>query len=192
MKYGRRFEAALVFASQLHRDQFRKGTEIPYVTHLLAVASLVGETGGSEDEVIAALLHDAVEDQGGEPTLQKIREQFGDNVANIVHECSDTDTFPKPPWRERREAYLVHLKYVTPSVLLVSCADKLHNARSLVADFHEIGNQLWERFNASRDDIIWYYESLVEVFDKSGLHMRLVLELHRTVQTLKERIASAA
>ena len=191
MKYGRRMEAAVVFASQLHCDQCRKGTEIPYLTHLLAVASLVGEAGGNEDEVIAALLHDAVEDQGGKPTCDKIRQLFGDAVAGIVHECSDTHRIPKPPWRNRKKRYIRHLAKASSSGLLVSCADKLHNARCLVADYREFGDELWERFSASREETLWYYDGLLTAFQKRGLHIRLVAELGRTVQTLKELIVAA-
>jgi (p)ppGpp synthase/HD superfamily hydrolase len=125
----RRFELALQFASGLHHSQCRKGTPIPYISHLMAVSALVLEAGGDEDLAIAALLHDAVEDQGGAPTLQIIRRMFGDRVANVVMECSDTDREPKPPWRERKERYLTHLLSASADALLVSMADKLHNAR---------------------------------------------------------------
>ena len=145
--YGERFEDALRYAARTHARQWRKGTTIPYITHLLAVAAIVGEHGGTETEVIAALLHDAVEDQGGAPRLQEIRERFGDEVAAIVQECSDTDRTPKPPWRERKEAYIEHLAGAAPSARLVSAADKLHNARAILADYRERGDALWSRFN---------------------------------------------
>jgi (p)ppGpp synthase/HD superfamily hydrolase len=163
---GARFEAALVEAARLHADQVRKQTNVPYVSHLLAVCGLVLEDGGDEDEAIAALLHDAVEDQGGAPTLQRIREAFGDRVADIVDGCSDTDQTPKPPWRARKEAYLAHLAdpATTPSVLRVSAADKLHNARSVLSDRRDAGDAVWDRFNAGKDDQLWYYRSLVEIF----------------------------
>ena len=125
MKYGKRFEAALVYTAQLHQDQYRKGTTVPYITRLLAVAALVGESGGTEDEVIAALLHDAVEDCGGPPVEKQIRERFGDAVGDIVRGCSDTDESPKPPWNQRKEAYIAHLADVTDSMLLVPCAATL-------------------------------------------------------------------
>jgi (p)ppGpp synthase/HD superfamily hydrolase len=129
---GQRFQAALVQAARLHQRQVRKQSGVPYVSHLLAVCALVLEDGGSEDEAIAALLHDAVEDQGGAQTLDHIRNLFGDEVAAIVDGCSDTDQDPKPPWRERKEAYLRHLAdpATSASVLRVATADKLHNARS--------------------------------------------------------------
>ena len=129
------FDDALVFASRLHAGQLRKGTPVPYVAHLLAVTATVLEHGGDEDEAIAALLHDAVEDQGGAATRAKIRRRFGENVAAIVDGCTDADTIPKPPWQQRKEAYLAHLVGETsPSVRLVSSADKLHNVRSIIAD----------------------------------------------------------
>ncbi len=123
MIYGERFEEALKYAARLHRAQVRKGTNTPYVTHLLAVAAIVGENGGTEDEAIAALLHDAVEDQGGAPTREEIRRRFGDAVAGIVDEVSDTDVVPKPPWRERKEAYVKHVRDAQRSARLVSAAD---------------------------------------------------------------------
>ena len=118
--YGPRFDDALPYAARLHRDQVRKGSGIPYITHLLAVAAIVGEHGGGEDEVIAALLHDAVEDQGGQPRLEEIRARYGDAVAAIVWGCTDADTIPKPPWRARKEAYVAHLADASPGVRLVS------------------------------------------------------------------------
>jgi len=159
-----RFDRALTYANDAHCDQCRKGTEIPYVSHLLAVASLVLEDGGDEDEAIAALLHDAVEDQGGSERLNDIRVQFGDRVAAIVESCSDTDIQPKPPWRQRKERYLLHLRDADPSALRVSAADKLHNLRCILSDWKSIGDQLWERFNATKEDLLWYYSELVKTF----------------------------
>jgi (p)ppGpp synthase/HD superfamily hydrolase len=161
---GDRFDRAFALASELHRDQTRKGSQIPYVGHLLGVCSLVIESRGSEDEAIAALLHDSAEDQGGVGTLERIRREFGDAVADIVEECSDSLGDPKPPWRERKEAYLEHLKEASPGGLRVSLADKVHNMRTIVLDYRVHGEQLWERFNAGRDDVLWYYRSLAEVF----------------------------
>lgn len=192
MKYTRRFEAALVFASQLHNDHFRKATEVPYVTHLLGVASLVGEAGGNEDEVIAALLHDAVEDQGGQPTLERIRNLFGDEVAAIVLGCSDTDEIPKPPWQQRKQEYIKHLDDASASILLVSCADKLHNARSILADYRQIGDELWKRFTGTKEQTLWYYRSLVEAFRRRGVSARLVDELDRTVQAMEDLVRQSA
>lgn len=163
-----RFEAALVHASQVHGGQKRKGTEIPYIAHLLSVAGMVLEDGGDEDETIAALLHDAVEDQGGKARLEDIRSRFGDRVAAIVEGCSDADTIPKPPWRERKERYLAHLRGAPPPVLRVSAADKLHNARAILADYRIQRESLWDRFNADRDSILWYYRSLIDIFRERG------------------------
>ena len=191
MKYSRNFEAALVYATQLHDGHFRKATNVPYVNHLLAVASLVGEAGGSEDEVIAALLHDAVEDQGGQPTLDKIRELFGDEVAQIVLGCSDTDEVPKPPWKQRKEAYIQHVNDASDSILLVSCADKLHNARSIVADYRQIGEELWDRFTATKEQTLWYYRSLLSVYQRRGVTARLVDELERTVSRMEEFVGES-
>jgi (p)ppGpp synthase/HD superfamily hydrolase len=186
VKYSDRFESALVFATQLHDGHRRKATDVPYVTHLLAVASLVGEAGGTENEVIAALLHDAVEDCGGQPTLDKIREMFGDDVAQIVLGCSDTDETPKPPWKQRKEAYIQHVAEASESILLVSCADKLHNARCILADFREIGDAVWDKFAATKEQTLWYYRSLLDVYQRRGVTARLVNELDRTVSTMEE------
>ena len=183
-----RFLEAVGQASRHHADQFRKGTQIPYLAHLLSVAALVMEDGGSEDEAIAALLHDAVEDAGGKPTLEAIRQQFGDEVATIVEACSDTDVIPKPPWRERKEAYLAHLQDPkTPrSVLRVSLADKLHNARAILSDYRQMGDDLWSRFNTkSGEDQLWYYRSLADIFC-SRLPGALADELERTVRDIEE------
>lgn len=130
-----RFRSALVFAARLHSGQTRKGTDIPYIAHLMAVASLVITHGGNEDEAIAGLLHDAVEDQGGRPTLETIRKRFGNEVASIVDGCTDTDIVPKPPCRERKARYLKHLESATRSVSLVAAADKLDNIRSIITDY---------------------------------------------------------
>jgi (p)ppGpp synthase/HD superfamily hydrolase len=183
-----RFTAALTLACELHRTQFRKGTSIPYVSHLLAVASLALEHGANEDEAIAAVLHDAVEDQGGAAMAQRIREQFGDTVAELVLACTDTDVEPKPPWRARKEAYVAHIRLAPAPARLVSASDKLHNARSILADYREHGDALWGRFTGGRDGTLWYYRSLVEAFSSHG-PSRLVDELERVVGEL-ERLAN--
>jgi (p)ppGpp synthase/HD superfamily hydrolase len=160
-----RFDDAVREARQLHGGQRRKGTDIPYIAHLMSVAAIVLEDGGTEDEAIAGLLHDVVEDVGGREALGFIRERFGEHVAEIVLACSDADTFPKPPWRGRKEAYLAHLETAPPEVLRVSLADKLHNARAILYDLRTVGDRLWERFTAaSAGDQLWYYRSLAEVF----------------------------
>src|SRR5450759_5519982 len=151
-----RFQRAFLHAANAHACQVRKGTKIPYVSHLMAVASLVLENGGTEDEAIAALLHDAVEDQGGAVRLELIRAEFGEVVAAIVAGCSDTDKDQKPPWEERKMAYLSHLPTQPASVLLVSVADKLHNARCTLADYRVEGEDVWIRFHAPPDRILWH------------------------------------
>ena len=182
MPYTESFEDALVYAARLHRDQTRKGTGVPYVTHLLAVAAIVGENGGTEDEVIAALLHDAPEDAGGEARLGEIRARFGAGVAEIVAGCSDTYEDPKPPWRARKEAYLDHLAEAPSPVRLVSAADKLHNARSVLSDYRSVGEDLWGRFNGGRDGTLWYYRAVADALAGDG---PVAAELGRVVAELE-------
>lgn len=182
-----RFRDALGYALELHRDQRRKGTQVPYVAHLLAVSAIALEHGASEDEAIAALLHDAVEDQGGQATLAEIRRRFGEEVAAIVEGCTDADTLPKPPWRARKEAYIAHVRGAPQSVRLVSCSDKLHNARAILADYRVMGDNLWSRFTGAREGTLWYYRSLVEAYREHG-STPLVEELDRVVTEL-ERLA---
>ncbi len=184
-----RFEAALIYALHLHAEQKRKGTTIPYISHLLAVAALVLEDGGSEDEAIAALLHDAIEDQGGEPIRQEIRRRFGERVVEIVNGCTDTDQTPKPPWLERKKQYLEHLRSASPQILRVSVADKLHNARSVLYDLRRYGEAVWQRFNGGRDGTLWYYRQLVQIFRERCTSF-LVEELDRVVSEL-ERLSRA-
>jgi GTP pyrophosphokinase len=188
MKLTRRFQDALVYAAQLHKDQLRKGTDVPYISHLLAVTSLVLENGGNEDEAIAALLHDAIEDQGGATTREEIRQRFGDEVVAIVDGCSDTDVMPKPPWRERKETYIERMRKAPASVRLVSMADKLHNARAILADYREVGESLWERFNGGKEGTLWYFRSLVEVFVEQD-RGSLVEELRRVVSEIEKLAA---
>ena len=187
--YSTRFDDAFTWASELHRKQTRKGKEVPYINHLMAVAALVGSNGGDEDQVIAALLHDSIEDCVGEvpDIVEQIRERFGARVLEIVEGCTDAYSDPKPEWRVRKETYLAHLRE-TPEdspILLVSLADKVHNARAIVRDFLEIGDQLWGRFNGKRDGTIWYYSTLAEIFGekKPGY---LATELRSMVSVMKE------
>ena len=187
MRLSSRFESALIYAAQLHAAQTRKASGVPYVAHLLAVASLVIEHGGDEDEVIAALLHDAIEDQGGAPTREAIVERFGTRVAEIVEGCTDADVVPKPPWRARKEMHLAHVAAAPDSVRLVIAADKLHNARSLVHDYRLHGELLWDRFNGGRDGTLWYYRSMIEAL-RAGWSHALVDELARELDEL-ERLA---
>lgn len=179
-----RFEEALVFATQLHNTQKRKGSEIPYISHLLAVTALVLENGGDEDQAIAALLHDAAEDQGGEPIIIEIGEKFGNQVAEIVKACSDTFQSPKPPWRQRKEKYLLHLETAPPKALLVSLADKVHNAQSIVMNHKEIGDQIWNRFRGKKNGTLWYYRELGKSFQKL-FPGPLSTELSRLITTLE-------
>ncbi|HEX7736208.1 MAG TPA: HD domain-containing protein [Ktedonobacteraceae bacterium] len=191
MALSARFEEALVFASRLHAQQVRKGGKIPYVAHLLAVAAIVLENNGNEDEAIAALLHDAVEDQGGDITRQEIRRRFGASVVEIVDGCTDADTFPKPPWQARKQAYIDHLDSAPASVLLVSAADKLHNLRSLLKDYPLVGEQLWLRFKTGKEGTLWYYRSLVAVYN-ACYPSPLTTDLTRTFQELEKLISSSS
>ncbi len=159
-----RLGEAYDLAVRLHDGQLRKGTSIPYVSHLMAVAALVLEHGGSEDQAIAALLHDGPEDQGGEPVLVLIRDRFGETVGRVVEECSDTFETPKPPWRARKERYVRHLEAASPETILVSLADKTHNLGSILGDYEVVGEAIWERFAGRRDGTQWYYEALLEVY----------------------------
>jgi (p)ppGpp synthase/HD superfamily hydrolase len=184
MELSTRFDDALIFTARLHAGQTRKGTGIPYIAHLLAVASIVLEQGGSEDEAIAALLHDAIEDQGGSPTRELIRQRYGENVVEIVDGCTDSDVMPKPPWRARKEAYIRHLVDAPASVRLVSASDKLHNARAILADYRILGESLWQRFNGGKEGTLWYYRSLVDVL-RAAERTPLVDELERVVSDIE-------
>ena len=183
-----RFEQALNYACIVHAAHLRKGTSIPYVAHLLAVASLALENGADEDTAIAALLHDAVEDAGGKERADDIRVRFGGRVVEIVLGCTDADVIPKPPWRQRKEAYIQHLAEATPETLLVSCCDKLHNSRSIVLDLRAIGGDLWSRFKGGEDGTLWYYRALVDAFRDHQAPIGLVNELDRVV-TVMEQLA---
>ena len=189
-----RFAEAFALALRLHGRQTRKrakndqdGPGIPYIAHLMSVAALVLEHGGDEDEAIAALLHDGPEDQGGEATLDEIRHRFGDRVADIVEACSDTFETPKPPWRTRKESYLEHLRRQgSEPVFLVSLADKVHNLRSILADYRGLGERVWDRFTGRREGTLWYYGALLEVYRQKAPARcaDLVEELDRTHREL--------
>jgi len=184
------FERALAFATRLHATQPRKGTDIPYISHLIGVAGLVLENGGDRDQAIAALLHDAIEDRGddypgGVPALRRdLEAEFGSTVLRIVEGCSDAEAVAHLSSSDRKERYVAHLEEAPAEVLLVSCADKLHNARAIVADLRVMGPALFERFNVGRDGTLRYYESLAEVFERRGPE-HLAKELRRTVETMK-------
>jgi (p)ppGpp synthase/HD superfamily hydrolase len=164
IKLGPRFLRAFQFAAEKHAAQTRKASTIPYIAHLMGVASLVLEGGGDEDLAIAALLHDVVEDCGGAPMLKDVRRRFGKRVADVVVGCTDSDTDPKPPWRERKENYLRHLQRADAGTRMVSAADKLNNVRSILADYREIGESVWARFNGGREGTLWYYRALRDEF----------------------------
>jgi GTP pyrophosphokinase len=188
MKLSDRFTEALAYATELHADQRRKVSGVPYVSHLLRVAGIVLEAGADEDEAIAALLHDAVEDQGGAPVREEIRRRFGDRVVAIVDGCTDSDRYPKPPWRERKTAYLARLKDASPAVRLVSASDKLDNARSILANYRRLGEPLWSEFTAGRDGVLWYYRRVVEILKQVEANP-LVDELDHVVSEIERKVA---
>lgn len=179
-----RFLEAFQFAAEKHAGQTRKASTIPYIGHLMGVASLVLEAGGDEDLAIAALLHDVVEDCGGAPMLQEVRRRFGERVAKVVDGCTDSDADPKPPWRQRKQDYISHLKSADDDTRLVSAADKLNNVRSILADYRESGESIWSRFNGARDGTLWYYRALLDVFLR-GQRNRVVRELELAVTELE-------
>ena len=180
-----RFEQALLYAAVVHAGQVRKGTGVPYLSHLLAVTALVLEHGGDETEAVAALLHDAVEDAGGAGRLADIRCRFGDAVADIVGGCSDTDILSKPPWPERKARYIAHLATASRSVQLVSAADKLHNLRSLLDDHRNLGPATWDRFNGKKRGTLWYYGALLRAY--RDVPPALLAELRRVFEELERR-----
>ena len=186
VKLGPRFQRAFVFAAEKHAGQTRKASTIPYIAHLMGVASLVLEFGGDEDMAIAALLHDVVEDCGGAPMLKEIRRKFGIRVAKIVDGCTDSDVEPKPPWRERKETYIRHLKSADADTRLVSAADKLNNVRSILSDYREVGEAVWERFHGGREGTFWYYRALLQEFLRSKPN-RLMRELELAVGEFEAR-----
>jgi (p)ppGpp synthase/HD superfamily hydrolase len=189
-KLSERFDEALTYASDLHRTQTRKGGDIPYVGHLLSVASLIIEGGGTETQAIAGLLHDAVEDQGGAPVLADIREKFGDDVATIVAECSDTDVVPKPPWKKRKQDYIDHLGDASEATILVSLADKLDNARAILRDYRIDGPDLWQRFSVhDPQQHLGYYRSLLAVYQARNSTW-LVAELVRVLGELEDLVTA--
>jgi GTP pyrophosphokinase len=183
-------ESALRWAFELHRDQVRKGAPIPYVFHLMSVASLVAEGGGDENQVIAALLHDAVEDAGGADTREEIRRRFGEDVVSLVDGCTDTDREPKPPWRERKEAFLRRLARESPRVRLVCAADKLHNARATLHDLRTSGPAIWDRFRGGRTGTLWYFREIVNAL-RPGWDHPYVDELEETLERIR-RLADGA
>ena len=191
--YSERFADALLFATELHAEQERKGSGVPYITHLIGVAALVGDHGGSEDQVIGALLHDAIEDCiETRPDLpDEIASRYGEDVLMMVQSVSDTEVHPKPPWKERKEAYISHVEHAEdgdPS-LLISVADKLYNARTILRDLNVIGDEIWDRFKATREQSLWYYRALADAFGQKNwpteTQAELANELGRVVSQLE-------
>ncbi len=187
MAYSERLDAAFALARRLHHSQTRKGSSVPYVSHLLAVAALVSEFGGDEEQVIAALLHDAVEDQGGKPLLEEIRTQFGDRVAGLVEVCTDAFEQPKPPWKERKLAYLTRIPGAPLDARIVIAADKIHNLRSMITDYEQVGEKLWDRFTTSREETLWYYAAVRDALRPGWEHPALV-ELQKTLAALRSAV----
>jgi (p)ppGpp synthase/HD superfamily hydrolase len=185
VKLGPRFLQAFEFAAEKHKGQTRKASTIPYIAHLMGVASLVLEFGGDEDLAIAALLHDVVEDCGGKPMLKEVRRRFGARVAKAVDGCTDAYEIPKPPWRERKENYIRHLRTADAGTRLVSAADKLNNVRSILADYREVGEAIWDRFNGGREGTLWYYRTLLDEFQRTKTN-RLVRELELAARKLEQ------
>jgi len=188
IKLGPRFLRAFQFAAKKHAGQTRKASAIPYLAHLMGVASLVLEAGGDEDLAIAALLHDVVEDCGGAPMLKEVRRRFGARVAKVVDGCTDADTYPKPPWRERKEEYLRHVVAADADTRLVSAADKLNNVRSILSDYREVGELVWARFNGGREGTLWYYRSLRDEFLRHASN-RITRDLELAVNELESLAA---
>lgn len=193
-EFGTRFQEALILAATVHRGQTRKGTSIPYIAHPLAVCALVLENGGDEDEAIAALLHDTLEDHPETVSREALRERFGERVLSAVEGCTDTPPDyrggPKPPWRERKQAYIYRIRNEGTGYARVALADKLHSARSILTDFRLLGDLLWSRFSAGRDEQLWYFRSLVSAFEEAGAPPGMLEEYSRTVTEL-ERLANA-
>jgi len=186
---SRKFDDALQYATLIHAGQTRKGTDIPYLSHLLGVASIAMEHGADEDETIAALLHDAGEDAGGEPRINDIRQRFGNRVADIGECCTDALETPDPDGRKRKEKYIARLPQESASARLVSAADKLHNARAILRDFRIHGESLWTRFRGGKEGTLWYYRELVKAFRRTDLDVNkelteLIDELDRVTSEL--------
>ena len=184
-----RFFTAMAYASDAHKEQVRKSTDIAYISHPFGVASLVIEAGGDEDQAIAGLLHDVAKDCGGEQRLTEIAEKFGDRVAHIVRGCSDSlvvEEDKKDPWRDRKEAHIEHLRSSNADVLLVTAADKTHNARAISTDIQSIGNKVWDRFNSDQEQILWYYNSVYKVLLDGGVTSTLLNPLKTAIGIMEK------
>jgi (p)ppGpp synthase/HD superfamily hydrolase len=184
MRLSRQFEKALTYATRIHGGRLRKKTRIPYIAHIIGVAAIAMEYGANETEAIAALLHDAVEDCGGAKRLRDIERKFGKKVARIVDGCTDTDRTPKPPWLERKKAYVAHVRHAPMPTKLVSASDKLHNVRAILTNYRKEGERLWSRFNGGKQGALWYYRALVKAFTGKRIEP-LVQELNRTLTQLE-------
>jgi (p)ppGpp synthase/HD superfamily hydrolase len=184
-----RYADAVTYAATAHAAQRRKGTDIPYIAHLLAVSGSVLEAGGDEDQAIAGLLHDVVEDQGGLPRADDVRARFGDRVADIVLGCSDStteDRKDKRPYAERKAAHIAHLREASDDVLLVTAADKLHNARAIHTDLMIDGPDILTRFNGEPGQILAYYRSILDVLESRGIAPVLIVPLRHVVDQMAE------
>lgn len=184
-----RLYKALEFTFKLHGHDARKAGNIPYMAHLLSVCALVQQDGGNEEEAIAALLHDALEDKPEETNRAEITSLFGEQVVQIIEVSIDTPSDytggVKPPWRSRKEAYLAHARTTAPDMLRVTIADKIDNARSILADHQRLGDEIWKRFNAGKEDQLWYYESAIEAYDTAGFQGPMLEELRSIVAKIK-------
>lgn len=184
-KLSSRFEQALIYATQLHANQVRKCNNVPYISHLLSVTALVLEDGGDEDEAIAALLHDAIEDRGGMPTREAILGRFGERVIRIVEGCTESFAVPKPPWRDRKLQYIEQIRLGSPEILRVSMADKLHNARSILADWYREGDAVWQKFTGGKEGTLWFYFSLMKIYQQQESSF-LMRELETAISQLEQ------
>ena len=182
-----KLDRAFGYAHEVHDGQFKKGTSVPYLGHLMGVSSIVLGDGGSEDEAVAALLHDAAEDHGVRARLDDIRSRFGDEVARIVEDCTDSWDTPKPSWLARKQAYIQRARTLPSPSLRVSIADKVHNTYGILRDLRNIGEKVWERYDVSPDDVLAYYESLVRAYREAG-GGRLVDELERIVRGIQREM----
>jgi (p)ppGpp synthase/HD superfamily hydrolase len=187
-KLGPRLQRAFRYAAEKHAGQTRKQTAVPYLSHLMAVAALVLEAGGDEDMAIAALLHDVVEDCGGMPRLREVRRMFGARVAKIVEGCTDSFGEPKAEWVERKKGYLRELKHADAETRLVSASDKLHNVRTILADYRQDGESIWKRFTGKKEGTLWYYRALCDEYQRRGLN-RNTRELEIAVAQLEAAVA---
>jgi len=184
---GAQLQRAFRYAAAKHEGQTRKRSAVPYLSHLMAVSSLVLEAGGDEDLAIAALLHDVVEDCGGMPRLREIRKQFGPRVAKIVEGCTDSFGEPKPEWVERKKQYLHEVQHADSETRLVSACDKLHNVRTILADYRQHGEAIWPRFNGKKEGTLWYYRALSDEYQRRNRN-RITRELAIVVEELQRTV----